>query len=89
MSKELFQSVKKHSKEDLEKYYVQLLVDSSDTDTYIRERVKGILTDFEINGDSYGVPSIEDIVDLLCEKIENHKEEIEKEKNNIRRRYAK
>jgi len=89
MSKELFESIKKHPREDLEKYYVQLLVDSSDTDTYIRERVKGILTDFEINGDSYGVPTIEDIVDLLCEKIEGHKEEIEKEKNNIRRRYAK
>lgn len=66
-----------------------LLQDTSDTDTYIRNRVKGILTDFEINGDSYGVPTIEDIVDLLCEKIEGHKEEIEKEKNNIRRRYAK
>lgn len=48
-----------------------LLQDTSDTDTYIRNRVKGILTDFEINGDSYGVPTIEDIVDLLCEKIEN------------------
>ena len=48
-----------------------LLQDTSDTDTYIRNRVKGILTDFEINGDSYGVPTIEDIVDLLCKKIEN------------------
>jgi hypothetical protein len=74
MSKELFESVKKQSREDLEKYYIQLLVDSSDTDTYIRDRVKGILTDFEINGDSYGVPSIEDIVNLLCEKIEDWKE---------------
>ena len=48
-----------------------LLQDTSDTDTYIRERVKGILTDFEINGDSYGVPTIDDIVDLLCKKIES------------------
>jgi hypothetical protein len=54
----------------VEESFKHLLQDTSDTDTYIRERVKGILTDFEINGDSYGVPTIEDIVDLLCEKIE-------------------
>ena len=57
-----------------EEKFKLLLQDTSDTDTYIRERVKGILTDFEINGDSYGVPTIEDIVDLLCEKIEDWKE---------------
>jgi len=56
--------------EELEDLYKTLLKDTCNTDTYIRERVKGILTDFEINGDSYGVPTIEDIVDLLCEKIE-------------------
>jgi len=86
---ELIDIIKKLSRSDLEHYYIHHLDLTEHTDTYIRDRVKGILTDFEINGDSYGVPTIEDIVDLLCEKIEGHKEEIEKEKNNIRRRYAK
>jgi hypothetical protein len=86
---ELIDIIKDLSRSDLEHYYIDHLELTEQTDTYIRDRVKGILTDFEINGDSHGVPTIEDIVDLLCKKIENHKEEIEKEKNNIRRRYAK
>ena len=68
---ELIDIIKKLSRSDLEHYYIHHLDLTEHTDTYIRDRVKGILTDFEINGDSYGVPTIEDIVDLLCEKIEN------------------
>lgn len=74
---ELIDIIKDLSRFDLEHYYIDHLELTEQTDTYIRERVKDILTDFEINGDSYGVPAIEDIVDLLCEKIENHKEELE------------
>ena len=71
---ELIDIIKDLSRFDLEHYYIDHLELTEQTDTYIRERVKGILTDFEINGDSYGVPAIEDIVDLLCEKIEYWKE---------------
>jgi hypothetical protein len=71
---ELIDIIKDLSRSDLEHYYIDHLELTEQTDTYIRDRVKDILTDFEINGDSYGVPTIEDIVDLLCEKIENWKE---------------
>jgi hypothetical protein len=67
---ELIDIIKDLSRSDLEHYYIDHLELTAQTDTYIRERVKNILTDFEINGDSYGVPTIEDIVDMLCEKIE-------------------
>lgn len=61
-----------HKDDDYEKFldrYVLMLMDDSETDTYIRNRVRGILTDFEIDGDSWGVPALEDIVDRLCEMI--------------------
>jgi hypothetical protein len=70
---ELIDTIKDLSRSDLEHYYIDHLELTAQTDTYIRERVKNILTDFEINGDSYGVPTVEDIVDLLCEKIKNLK----------------
>ncbi len=70
---ELIDIIKDLSRSDLEHYYIDHLELASQTDTYVRDRVKNILTDFEINGDSHGVPAIEDIVDLLCEKIENLK----------------
>lgn len=62
----------KYSREDLEIYYASLLLDTSETDIYVREKCKDILTDFEINGDTYGVPMIEEIVDKLVEKIKSN-----------------
>jgi hypothetical protein len=70
---ELTKTIKGYSRSDLERYYHEHLELTAQTDTYIRERVKSILTDFEINGDSFGAPLIEDIVDALCQKIENQK----------------
>lgn len=61
----------KYSREKLEIHLATHLLDWAETDTYVREKCKDILTDFEINGDSYGVPNIEDIVDKLVEKIKN------------------
>jgi hypothetical protein len=53
--------------DEIAKDYAIWLECHSDSETYIRNRVRGILTDFEIDGDSYVVPTLEDIVDSLCE----------------------
>ncbi len=50
--------------------YALTLEDWADTDTKVREVALRVLTDFEVNGDSYGVPCIADIVDTLVKKIE-------------------
>lgn len=55
--------------DDLVRTMATRLEDDCSTDCYIRNRVRGILTDFEIDGDSYGVPTLEDIVDSLCDKL--------------------
>jgi len=59
--------------DDIVAAYARMLEDDSSTDCYIRDRVRGILTDFEIDGDSYGVPALEDIVDSLCERLTDGK----------------
>jgi hypothetical protein len=59
--------------DDLVKTTATRLEDDCATDCYIRDRVRGILTDFEIDGDSYGVPTLEDIVDSLCERLTDGK----------------
>lgn len=66
-------SFTKYSRDQLEKYYATFLLDSAETENYIREKCKDVLTDFEINGNSYGVPTLEEIVDKLVEKIKNDK----------------
>jgi hypothetical protein len=63
--------ITKYTREELEKKYAMFLLDWAETDTYVREKCKDVLTDFEINGDSYGVPTVEEIVDKLVEKIKN------------------
>lgn len=59
--------------DDLVKLIARRLEDDCSTDFYIRDRVRGILTDFEIYGDNYGVPTLEDIVDSLCNRLTNEK----------------
>lgn len=65
----LIDHVNNKSIEELRKLYILLLEDSVDDDTKIRQLAAEVLTDFEINGDSYGVPTIVDIVELLVKKI--------------------
>lgn len=47
----------------------QILKDDSDTDTAIRKKCEGVLTDCEVYGDTHCVPPLEDIVDSLIAKI--------------------
>ncbi len=54
---------------ELRLYYRNLLIESSETDTTVRNLASQVLTDFEVNGDSYGVPCIEDIVELLVARV--------------------
>lgn len=55
--------------DEIARLYAIQLMDSAECDNYVRDRVRGILSDFEIDGDSFGVPLIEDIVNDLVEKI--------------------
>lgn len=57
---------------NLRKYYCQELEDWAHTDTIVRQCAKRVLSEFEVEGDSYGVPMIEDIVELLVKKIESY-----------------
>lgn len=54
----------------LRRNYAQALMDWADTDTAVRITARRVLTEFETEGDSYGVPMIEDIVDLLVARLE-------------------
>lgn len=48
----------------------RLMEDDADADTFIRSEAAKVLTDFEINGDSYGVPTPADIVERLVKRIQ-------------------
>jgi len=47
----------------------QLNVDSCETDLNVRKLAAQVLSDFQVHGDSYGVPTLEDITELLINKI--------------------
>lgn len=49
--------------------YLKFLKDSCEEEDYIRKAVKGLIPEFEIEGDSYGVPMISDIVDSLIKTM--------------------
>jgi hypothetical protein len=53
-----------------EQMLISVLEDWADDDTAIREMAKKYLTEFEVEGDSYGVPSIVDVVEKLCKMID-------------------
>lgn len=55
----------------LREFYARELEDWADTDTAVRKSARKVLSEFEVEGDSYGVPTIADIVDILVAKIEN------------------
>lgn len=59
-----------HQEADVREHYAKHLEDWAETDTFVRKEALKVLTDFEVNGDSYGVPAIENIVELLVKKIQ-------------------
>jgi len=57
------------SEEEAIHFYACLLLDCASEDTIIRNKAKEVLTEWQVEGDSYGVPAIEDIVNLLVDEI--------------------
>ncbi len=57
------------SHEDLVKYIQSLCIDWAETDTNVRDIAGCVLDKKWLEGDSYGVPGIEDIVKRLVEEI--------------------
>lgn len=66
-------SVDKIPIEDLRRYYCENLRDQADDDTEIRKLAARVLPEFDVEGDSYGVPGITEIVESLVLMIENLK----------------
>lgn len=64
-------SVDKMPVEELRRYYCQILRDSTDDDTEIRRLAARVLPEIDVEGNSYGVPGIVDIVENLVIMIEN------------------
>jgi hypothetical protein len=52
--------------------------DDCETDTNVRELARPILGDFKVDGDSYGVPGLEDITKELIKQLTAEREESEK-----------
>lgn len=53
----------------LRRNYALALMDWAETDTNVRKAARKVLTKFEVEGDSWGVPAIEDIVDALVARL--------------------
>ena len=51
-----------------------LVKDACDEDADIRQLCEGILKEHDICGDSYGVPTLYDIVEKLIEKIKKYEQ---------------
>lgn len=50
-----------------------IIKDDCDTEDDCRESAKKVLTEYEVEGDSYGVPAISDIVDKLVAKVQEQR----------------
>lgn len=70
-------SVDKLPIEDLRRYYCENLRDQSNDDFLIRKLAARVLPEIDVEGDSYGVPGITEIVEKLVLMIE----QLELEKN--------
>ena len=59
-----------------EKYRISLAVNKDDceTDTNVRNLARPILGDFKVDGDSYGVPGLEDITEELIKQLAAERE---------------
>ena len=68
----LHADIKRHTKtyDELVKLYAILLLDSSETDIYIREICRPIIGDYLVDGDTWGVPPLETVVESLIEHYE-------------------
>jgi predicted aconitase len=69
-SNTLAESIKRHTLDELREFYQTVIEDTCNTDTAIRESARRVLTEHEVEGDQYQVPSVEHIVELLVVKIE-------------------
>ncbi len=70
--------IKSRPIQSLRKSCLLILMEWAGTDTQVRKAARRVLSELEVDGDSYGVPMIEDIVELLVKKIEILEKEKEK-----------
>jgi hypothetical protein len=65
--------LEKNTKEQIAQLFHRLLLDTSETDTFIRNEAKKVLDNSLVDGDNWGVPPIENIVEMLVKEIEESK----------------
>lgn len=70
---ELQQQIAKHSLPELQKLYENMLMDWAEDDTDGRNLALTVLTDAQVNGDSYGVPTLVDIIETLVAEVKKHR----------------
>jgi hypothetical protein len=58
------------SEQQVRKFYAEFLLDSCEDDTNIRKLAHEVLTEFEVEGDSWGVPTPVDIVETLVRRVQ-------------------
>ena len=57
--------------EELKKMFDSVIADICEDDTSIRKECEKVFTDYEVYGDSYGVPPITDLVEKLVKELIN------------------
>lgn len=62
-------SIEERPIEELRRDYQYMLEDWNKMDIEVREYAREVLSDFEVDGDTFAVPSVQDIVESLVEKI--------------------
>jgi len=64
---------KNTSIDDLALLYADMLCDVVDEEAMVKEAASKHLNDFQLEGDSYGVPSVVDIVESLVRRLDLYK----------------
>ena len=58
------------TEQEVRKFYAEFLLDSCADDTAIRKLAREVLTEFQVKGDSYGVPTPVDITEKLVRRVQ-------------------
>jgi len=69
---ELKRQIEKYSIEQLRELYHDELVDNQRIDSNIRAAAKTVLLNSEVYGSPFGVPPLEEVVNLLVSKIKKN-----------------
>lgn len=73
--------LERNTKKEIAKLFHRFMLDTAETDTFIRAEAKKVLDNSLVDGDNWGVPSIENIVEILVSEIIKLRNEIRERKD--------